>query len=112
MHQHDVRGEGLERFEAGAHGGLPGRAACDGRAQREAGGRFLKQPTVVHSDDRLDRVKSGSSEQSGYGLPQHGVAADLAELLGNAASGAQALPGGNDDGGDGAHCCFTHIGPV
>ena len=108
MDQDDLRLADAERFEAGAHRGLPGGAAKNGGKswrKKKIGLRYgqAKEVAVVGMYNRLYHGNLGMFGEHGQRPGQQGLASDLPELLGQIAARAQSAPGGDDDGGDVRH---------
>ena len=95
----------LERFQAGAHRSLPGRAA-ERPAKKNIDvcrTRPAIEVEIVGVNNRLYAADVGMFYEHGQRPAQHGFATDLPELLGQIAAGARSASCGHDDGGDVRH---------
>ena len=74
--QHDVGLRRGQRFEAGMHRGLAGRAAIGGRLMAQARDGFVEEGGVVGIDHRLHRNDIGMPAERLHGAEDHGLPAD------------------------------------
>ncbi len=93
--QNEVRGFGRQRFQPGADGILPLRAAGDNRQMRQTSqSRFQQSPVA-------DRLQQNAVAGQGFrGVAQHGPAAQLDELFGQIAAETCTGAGRDQDRGD------------
>jgi hypothetical protein len=94
---------GLQCFEAGSNGALPGTGAADRRQQVEAFGCGSVKLVIVRVDDRLNDGNLAVPRENCKDRPDQGFAEDMQVLLGQRPARAQSTPGGYDHGCD-SHC--------
>jgi hypothetical protein len=92
-----------ETFQAKPTGFLPGRAAMDRRVERKPYCCGGVQFPVVRVNHHTHRANAGMIGKDSQRMAQHGRAAKVPVLLGNAAAGPHAASTGHDK-----RCCFVH----
>jgi hypothetical protein len=82
------------------HRSLPGGAAVGGRLMAQARNGGVEDGGIIGIYHRLHRKDVRVPAERFHGAEDHGLAADLAILLGPASAGAEPAPGCDEDG-----CC-------